>query len=213
MSKIENLAMQAESNSKFSNFNSEDMLFSNKVSASNFGGVGKMRNIPEGEETLIFTIRNTGTAKATAILFDAIDQSPQPTNVEVDLAGGTHNRLREQIKAMGAFLIEGVSYIVTTDAQRNEQWKAVEKPIGAGAESVKPILPITWKGNKEQDTKHLIDPTFELGVTPNTKLEVPVLANETITIRFQIKARANLINILRGVSAVEMSRTNPLIGK
>ncbi|WP_250632123.1 hypothetical protein [Rhodoflexus caldus] len=213
MKNIANLAAQAEADKSFSNFNSEEFLFSNKSGTSGFNGQGTMRNIPEGEETLIFTITNNGTSTATAILFDAIDAPAQPANVTVNLAGGTHTRLREQIKSMGALLIEGVSYIVTTDAQRNEQWRAVEKPIGAGAESVKPILPITWKGNKEQDTKHLIDPTFELGVTPNTRLEVPVLANETVTIRFQIKARVNLINVLRGVSAVEMSRINPLVGK
>ena len=210
------------------NFDNADGLYS-----SGFIGDGRMNYVgesnadggmPQGDAfsalndgeriyTVVITNTNTSGSAINAIVFggDIYSGSTQPNaGVTVTVQESSHSQVRAESQR-SPFWVNGLRYITTTNSQMTSQVPLVYRSTSAGKTESIPFRPLSFRTAYNQITTQVDAPNFRFLVDGSTYWSVPTIANETITIIFQIGGRWNSADAVKGQSPFQVANQSKLI--
>lgn len=164
--------------------------------------------IDEADRTMTVTISNDGSSLnplETARVFGAFTNTAntQPTGVTVSILETSHEQVRAESQ-VNPFLVLGLKYIVTNVAQFSNNLNVFTQ-TSTGMSLNKTFQPFAYRSAQNQIATQIDAPAYAFGVDGRTELQVPINANEDITLILQLKTRGDITNILRGRGVVDIA--------
>ena len=168
--------------------------------------------IDSNDRTLTFVVKNESDTIAKAVLFAANQGASltQGTGVSVDVSESSHSIVRNEIFS-GAFVIKGVKMSVSDQAQFDQVINITDRNA-TGTNASRVWQPRTSTSPQNLNPRIIDDSTVTVEVKTSTSLEFSVLPNSTIVFTFNILARVNMGNLLKGKNVAEVTRAPRITG-
>lgn len=186
--------------------------YANGEPSANANGYGKL---DDGERlyTVVVTNTNTSGAAVAAIVFggDLYSGSTQPNaGVTVTVSESSHSQVRAESQR-SPFWVNGLRYLTTTASQMQTQVPTWYVSESSGAINQRPFRPLSYRTAYNQITTQIDAPTFKILINGSTYLSLPVIANETVTIMFQIGGRWDASQAVKGDSPFLVANQSKLV--
>lgn len=161
--------------------------------------------------TVVVTNTETSGAAITAIVFGANQYSGSTqanAGVTVTVQESSHAEARAASQTE-PFWVNGLRYQVETAAQLNQTWTIQKRTSNGEIRSVI-FRPNSFKTAYQNQSLQIDAPAYKFLVDGNTSIQVPVIANEEVTITLQLGGRFNAANAVQGASAIEVANQQQL---
>ena len=176
---------------------------------SNFGGMQYQNSNGAGQldpngRTLTISVQNTNTGTTAAIfifgsIYDLTDAT-QPT-IHVTVAeASSYLSLKTDLLA-SPIRIYGARYNVSSVAQLNNPWNIIRQS-SSGEYDSRYVQPISYRSAQNTIQTQVDMMSFALLVTKEVRLQVTLLASETVTFTFYIKEKVDVSDVLKGQGVV-----------
>ena len=189
------------------NFANMDYGYNRMNSGYNSMANGGQGSLNMSNTQLFVTVANSNTTTAACSLFNA-HQDPTDANiasgVTISVQGSSHVRLKSDIRSNPIFLLS-LRYDTTTAAQLNNSWTMRYIENVAGVNRSYPYNPRAKFTGMNYSTTHIDDETFGFLLDGSNSIEFNLAASETVTLAFNIKARAEFSKALEGQNVVSQS--------
>ena len=168
--------------------------------------------IDSNDRTLTFVVQNTTQNPLRATLFAANQGASlvQPDGLTVNVSESSHSIVRNEIFS-GAFVIKGVKMSVTQQSQFDQVINITDRNA-TGTNSSRVWQPRTSTSPQNLNSLLIDASTQEFEVRVSTDLNFIVLPETSVVFTFNVLARVNMGNLLKGKNVAEISRTPRITG-
>lgn len=186
-------------------------------------GLAGTSKLSDGDKfyTAVLTNTNTGGDPVSCTVFGAdiygISNDQGPVNAPTPNGTGgalvvieetSHSQVRAQ-SLSSPFWVNGLRYMVATQPQLNKL-ASVQMSQSSGSFASQQFRPLSYKSAAQLNSLQVDAPTFQFGVNGSISFVVPVIANEQVTITFQIGGRFEPSNIVDNQSPIAVANQAPL---
>jgi hypothetical protein len=211
----------AKYNSEVEAFDSADGLYNNYVGNENRAdgsysapsGQG-FTKISDGDRlyTVVVTNTNTSGGAVNAIVFgsDLYSGSTQPNpGVTVTVQESSHAQARNE-SSRSPFWVNGLRYITTTNSQMTSQIPVFYRTSSSGRGEFEPFRPMAYRTAMNNISNQVDADDFQFYIDGSSYIQVPVIANETVTFMLYIGGRVDMGEALKGNSPFKVANQKKL---